>query len=112
MEWIKFIVSKLFGSSERSKEFSIITKEWRTLYEEKKSVVQEYEEQKKVIESYRHKHPGNGEELDEWHKREEYLMLQLVKEKEEKHFWKERAIFLEKENELLLIKKERSNFKQ
>lgn len=89
------IWEKLAGSADRSKELNrqteIVIKGYRDLYEV----------QKKEIESYRHKHPGNGEELDKWLKREHELMLQLIHKEKELLFWQERAIFIEKENELL-----------
>lgn len=35
-------------------------------------------EQKKIIESFRHKHPGNGEELNAWNNREEKLLQEKL----------------------------------
>lgn len=107
-----FIWDKLFGSSSRVKEFTAINKEWRGLYEEKKKLVIEYQEQIKKIEQHRSKHPDNGIELDQWKEREYKLMMDLVKAKEEISYWRERAIFIEKENELLLMKEENRNKKK
>lgn len=115
MEWKViggFIWDKLFGSSSRVKEFTAINKEWRGLYEEKKKLVSDYEEQIKKIEKHRSKHPDNGIELDEWKERERILMLELYKAKEQINYWRERAIFIEKENELLLMKEENRNKKK
>lgn len=104
MEWSaigSLIWEKLFGShkraSELNKQTEIVINGYRELYEQKKV----------EIESYRHKHPGNGEELDKWLKREHDLMLRLVENEKEILFWKERTIFIEKENELLLMKLEK-----
>lgn len=99
---------KLFGSSDRSKEFGQITTGWKELYQEQLAIVEKYKRQVKTIESYRHKHPGNGEELDKWQRREYELMLQLIAAKKEIAFYKERCIFLEHENEHLLGKNEKA----
>ncbi len=96
----KLIWTKLTGSGDRQRELNrqtdIVIKGYRDLYEEKT----------RIIESYRSKHPGNGEELDQWKKREEEMMLKLIDKEKEVLFWKERAIFIEKENELLHRKME------
>lgn len=107
-----FIWDKLFGSSSRAKEFTAISKEWRGLYEEKKKLVSEYEDQIKKIEKHRVKHPDNGIELDQWKAREYKLMMDLVKAKEEISFWRELAIFSQKENELLLMREEKRKSKK
>lgn len=103
MEWSaigSLIWDKLFGSHKRASELNrqteIVIKGYKDLYEQKKS----------EIESYRYKHPGNGEELDRWLKREHELMLRLIEKEKEILFWKERTIFIEKENEMLLMKLE------
>lgn len=115
MEWKViggFIWDKLFGSNSRVKEFRAINKEWRGLYEEKKKLVSEYQGQIEKIEKHRSKHPDNGIELDQWKEREYKLMMDLVKAKEEINFWRERCIFIEKENELLLMREEKRNRKK
>lgn len=76
------------------------------LYEEKKKLAENYLEQLKKIEEFKKSHPENGKELEAWKQREYALMMELVKAKEQINFWRERAIFIEKENELLLIKQE------
>lgn len=38
----------------------------------------ELEGQKTIIETFRHKHPGNGEELDAWKCREEKLLQEKL----------------------------------
>lgn len=106
------IWDKLFGSTSRVKEFTAINKEWRGLYEEKKKLVSEYQGQIEKIEKHRSKHPDNGIELDQWKEREYKLMMDLVKAKEEINFWRERCIFIEKENELLLMREEKRNMKK
>lgn len=107
MKWsfiLDLIKQKIFGSSDRVKEFAQITKEWKGLYEEKKKLVTDYEDQIKKIERHRTKHPDNGVELDEWKDREHVWMLELVKAKEQISVWREMAIFLEHENESLKSK--------
>lgn len=110
MTW-KSIISalwdKLFGSSDRSKEFGQIIKGYKELYHEQAAIVEKYKAQTKTIQGYRHKHPGNGEELDKWQRREYELMLQLIAAKKEIAFYKERCIFLEHDNEYLLGRNEK-----
>jgi len=104
------IWEKIFGSgraSELNKQTQIVINEWRGLYEEKKKLVADYEKQIEKIKEFKKSHPENGKELDAWREREYTLMIQLVKAKEEINFWRERAIFIEKENELLLLKQEK-----
>jgi hypothetical protein len=103
----------LFGSSadkdrakHLNKQSEIVFREVWDLYEEKKKLAESYLEQLKKIEEYK-KHPsGNGEEADQWAKREYELMMKLVRANEQINFWRERCIFIEKENEHLLIKEE------
>jgi hypothetical protein len=104
------IWEKIFGSSrasELNKQTQIVINEWRGLYEEKKKLVADYENQIEKIKEFKKAHPENGKELDAWRDREYALMMELVKAKEEVSFWRERAIFLEKENESLLMKQEK-----
>jgi hypothetical protein len=82
------------------------------LYEEKKKLAENYLEQLRKIEELKKQHPENGKELQMWKDREYALMMELVRAKEEINFWRERAIFIEKENELLLIKEEMRNKKK
>lgn len=102
------LLDKLFGSSDRSKEFGQIIRGYKELYHEQAAIVERYKKQTKTIDSYRHKHPGNGEELDKWQRREYELMLQLIAAKKEIYFYKERCIFLEHENEYLLGRNEKA----
>ena len=54
-------------------------KEMQEYYQSRISYMKkELEEQKKIIESYRHKHPGNGEELDAWKSREEKMLQEKL----------------------------------
>lgn len=95
-----WVVDKLVGTKARevNRATEVMIKGYKELYEE----------QRKRIEYYQKKHPGNGVEYQEWIKREEQLMLQLVAKSKEILFWKERAIFLERENELLHIRLEKT----
>jgi len=99
------IWDKIAGSGKRASDLNIQTelviREWKGLYEEKKSLLKDFEKQKKIIDEYRIRHPDNGEELNAWEKRELELMLKLTQAHEEIHFWKEQALFHEKENEFL-----------
>lgn len=103
------------GDSDRAKHLNkqtelVIQGVW-DLYEEKKKIADDYLNQLKVIDHYKKKHPENGEELQRWKDREYFLMIELVKAKEQISYWRERAIFLEHENDLLLIKEETRNKK-
>lgn len=106
------IWDKLFGSADKSrakhlnKQSEILFREVWDLYEEKKKLAEEYLKQLEKIEDFKKSHPENGKELDAWRDREYVLMMELVKAKEQINFWRERCIFIEKENELLLIKQE------
>lgn len=57
----------------------------------------ELAEQKKIIESHRHKHRGNGHELDEWLKREELLHAKIIKLIQENRDLREELIFLKRQ---------------
>lgn len=110
MTWkviLALIWDKFFGASDRTKEFKQISKGWRDLYEEQRRIVSDYENQLKSIDKYKEKHPENGIEFDEWRRREKDLMNQLIAAKQECYFYKERCIFLEHENDLLLREKEK-----
>jgi hypothetical protein len=109
--------SKITGGQDASrskylnKQTEIVIQGVWDLYEEKKKLAESYLEQLKIIDQYKSKHPDNGEELDKWRQREYLLMMQLVKAKEDINYWRERAIFLEHENDLLLMKEENRNKK-
>jgi hypothetical protein len=120
MEWKVIgglIWNKVFGSADKdrakhlNRQSELMFQGVWDLYEEKKKLAEEYWQQLKRIEEFKKAHPDNGVELDAWRKREYELMMQLVKAKEEINFWRERAIFIEKENELLLMKQEVKNKK-
>lgn len=112
----RLIWDKLFGSSadkDRAKYLNrqneIVFKEVWDLYEEKKKLSENYLTQLRKIEELKKQHPENGKELQMWKDREYALMMELVKANEQINFWRERCIFIEKENELLLIKEELRN---
>lgn len=112
------IWDKLFGSADKSrakhlnKQSEIVFKEVWNLYEEKKKLADSYLEQLGKIDELKKRHPENGKELEAWRQREYDLMMQLVSANEQINFWRERCIFIEKENELLLIKEELRNKKK
>ncbi len=116
MEWKvigSLIWDKLFGSSadkERAKHLNkqseILFRGVWDLYEEKKKLADDYLEQLRKIEELKKQHPENGKELQMWKDREYASMMELVKAKEQINFWRERCIFIEKENEYLHIKNE------
>jgi hypothetical protein len=113
------IWNKLFGATadkdrakHLNKQSELLFRGVWDLYEEKKKLAEDYWGQLRKIEEFKKAHPENGKELEAWKEREYALMLELVKAKEQIHFWRERAIFVEKENELLLIKEEMRNKKK
>lgn len=118
MKWsdiFSLIWDKLFGGANRQKYLNkqtemVIQGVW-DLNREKEKLIENYRKQIEKIETHRSKHPDNGVELDQWKEREYKLMMDLVKAKEEINFWRERAIFIEKENELLLMREETGNRK-
>lgn len=60
-----------------------------------------YDENKRQLEAMKGKGNGHDEQLDEILKREHDLMLKLMECARNVLYWKERAIFYEKETELL-----------
>lgn len=118
MKWSdigSLVWDKLFGGGNRQKylnrQTEIVIQGIWDLNHEKEKIIEDFKKQLQKIESHRSKHPDNGIELDQWKEREYKLMIDLVKAKEEINFWRERAIFIEKENELLLMKEESRNRK-
>lgn len=78
---------------------------------EKDNLIERFESQKKVINEKRLLHPHNNKEYDEWIEREHILMLEIAAKNEQINFWKEQAIFLQRELDLLLIKIEKNEQK-
>lgn len=110
--WTKVTGSDASRAKYLNKQTEIVIQGVWDLYEEKKKLAADYWNQLKVIDHYKKKHPDNGEELDRWQKREWELMMKLVAANEQIGYWKERAIFLEHENDLLLQKEEMRKKKQ
>lgn len=108
-EWDEFIMSR---NKFLKEELQLAETRIAEQNKERDELIERFESQKKIINERRAQNPGYEKEYDEWVEREQILMLEIAAKNEEIAFWKERAIFIEKENELLLIQKETSNFKK
>lgn len=75
---------------------------------EKEELIESFEYQKKLINEKRKINPDNEKDYDEWMEREHILMLEIAAKNEQINFWKEQAIFLQHELDLLLIKIEKN----